>query len=63
MKAIEVQGMAACVADLVKAERAAERLEAQVRVLTAAGALPAGVVALVQRVVDEIGGACIQAGA
>jgi hypothetical protein len=62
MEAIEVQWMAACVADLVKAERAAERLEAQVRALAAAGALPACVVALVQRVVDEIGGACIRIG-
>ena len=53
MEAIEVQWMAAC---------AAERLEAQVRALAAAGALPACVVALVQRVVDEIGGACIRIG-
>lgn len=62
MKAIEVQGMAACVADLVEAERDAERLVKRLDGLATAGALPAGVVELVRHLEDALAGACIAAG-
>lgn len=70
MKAIEVQDLAmrrgvrgSAVADLVEAERDAERLVKRLDGLVAAGVLPAGVVELALHLSDALDGACIQAGA
>lgn len=69
MKAIEVQDLAmrrgvrgSSVADLVEAERDAERLVKRLDGLVAAGVLPAGVVELARHLADALDGACIRVG-
>lgn len=71
MKAIEVQDLAMCRSvrgsavciDLANAERDAERLVKSLAGLVAAGALPAGVLALAQHLADALEGGAILAGA